>query len=154
MITDKTELYIQKCLPPAPKISAEIGLYFNYDFPVECLSKTIGLNPSEAQIPSLTRINPISGRHNSGYWIYHIGEDTSYDCKALFQSIEKLLSENVDNFTSAIRQYHPECILLRLYVDVEDENEYPSIRLHSDLLNLLAKIQASFDIVIENNYGT
>jgi len=156
MVADKcekaTELGVVKELPIAPKISAEIGLFFDHDFPVEQVTEIMGLHPDETSQKSLTQINPITGHQNVGYWIHRIVTAYSFDCAAILLCIEKLLIEHAEDICKIKSQYDLESIMVRIYIYVEEEDEYPSIRLHPHLLNLLSNINASFDIVIENNY--
>lgn len=141
-------------LPVPPVIYAEIVLCFDYDFPVSVLNGILGIQATGLKRQCETRINPITHLPNPGYWEYRTKEFSSFDCDPLFALLQDLLSELTSNLEQVFVQYLPSDFFVRIYVEVQQENEFPAIRVTPQLLSTMTALNASLDIIVEGDYET
>ena len=140
-------------IPFAPTLFAEICFCFDYDFQIDELDGILNLHPTDSMRFSQTRINPISRKHNYGYWLIRSNGESCFDCESLVHGIEILLKNKTSSFQKMIHKYRPCYSMLRIIVHVKQENEYPVIRMNPELLILLSSLGMSVDIDIENDYS-
>lgn len=141
-------------IPVAPIISARIHLCFDCDFPMDSLNELIGLQAAEMKRQSKTRINPLTHKQNPGYWSYYTERVSSFDCAPFFSSLNRMLMAHAQGLRQAIEQHQPGEIYICIQVLVQQEDEYPSIRLSPQLLSTISSLNAFLDIIVENDYST
>lgn len=143
----------QSQLATPPILYAEITLCFDCNLPVDSLNDIIGLQAIRAMRRQDTRINPFTKRHNPGYWSYRTKRFSSFDCEELFALVSGLLVTHTAEFEKVIRQYTPCELFVRIYVAVQQEGEFPAIRIDPVLLSTLSSLNAYIDIIVENDYA-
>lgn len=140
--------------PIAPVVYAEISVCFDCDFPMDSLNELIGLQAAEMKRQSETRVNPLTHEQNPGYWSYNTERFSSFDCEQFFSSLNQLLMKHAQGFRQAIEQHPPGGLYIFIYVAVQQEDQYPAIRLSPQLLSTISSLNAFLDIVVENDYST
>lgn len=146
-------MYTEKSsIPFAPTLFTEICFCFDYDFHIDELDEIFNLHPTDSLRFSQTRINPISQKHNYGYWLIRSSCKSCFDCESLLGEVEIFIKNNALSFQKMIRDYRPCYSMLRIIVQVNQENEYPVIRINPEMSSLLSSIGMSIDIDIENSY--
>lgn len=143
---------LENALPTPPNLFAEIVLLFDHDFPIEQVNARLGLNPTESKRQFQTRINPMTQEKNPGFWLFQTEVISSFDIKPLLQMIDNFLSAHSTGLHEVIQQYSPSCFILRIRVLVQQEDEYPSIRLDPEILQRLSSFNASIEIDVDNDF--
>ena len=140
--------------PIPPTIYAEISLCFDCDFPMDSLNDIIGLKATETKRKSETKINSITHNPNPGYWLYRTEEFTSFNCDLILDTLNALLSAHAEGLSQAVQQHKPSDLFVFIYVLVQQEGEYPAIRLNPQILSTLSSLNAIVDIIVEDEYLT
>lgn len=137
--------------PPAPPIIwGEICLCFRCDRSARDLLDIIPIIPTKLASRSETKYNPIEQCQNPGYWIYETAKECSFETAALFQNLDDLLKRHMETFQKAKQQFAPCDMFVRLYVQVCQQDEFPTIRISSDMNGTMAALGAYLDIIVED----
>ena len=144
----------QAVLDSAPSCYEELVITFERDFDVQQVSDLLGLQPAEQRRQGCTRLNPVTGKQNPGYWIYRSEGYRSFECGPFFQKLSSFLLRHEQNLKTVCALYAPCEIYLHLFIEVNREGEYPVVRLPPALLRQLGELGVTLDIVTENNYET
>jgi len=137
-------------MPIPPTLFAELILLFDYDFSLDSIDRILGLKPTKSERYFATRVNPITKKHNPGYWLIQFEAISSYDIKPLIQIVECFLSQNSSGLNRVIEQCAPSCFILRIHILVQQEDEYPSIRFEPETMQQLSLYNITLDIEVEN----
>lgn len=141
-------------VPMKPVIFARICLCFDCDFQMDSLNDLIGLQATDVKLQSETRINPLTHKQNPGYWAYYTKRFSTFDCAPFLMSLNQLLISHAQGFRRALEQHQPGEIYIYIRVLVQQEDQYPSIRLTPQLLSTVLSLNAFLDIIVENDYTT
>ena len=140
--------------PVPPTVYGEITLCFAQDFPVESLDSIIGLPASRSQSLHDTRINPVTKQHNPGYWSYRTKAQSAkgFDCTPLFDSLAELISTHEAGLRQTFTQYGPYDFIVRIYIDVQEQGEYPAIAFPPLFLKQLSELAATLEVIVTDCY--
>lgn len=67
--------------------------------------------------------------------------------------MNSLLVTHTAEFEKVIQRYTPCELFVRIYVAVQQEGEFPAIRIDPVLLSTLSSLNAYIDIIVENDYA-
>lgn len=140
--------------PIPPNVYGEIVLCFDCNKPINSLNDIIGIPAQDVKRLQDTRINPITKRHNPGYWVYRtkVFSCPDYDCEPLFMLLNDLLTMHMEGLKKAMHQYAPCDVFIRIYADIQQQGEYPAIRLSSALLSTIVSLDACIDVIIADDF--
>ena len=139
--------------PPLPPIMfAEIDFCFDCEFDTEFLNGVLQLEATETMQRNNTRINPITGCPNPGYWTYRTQEFVSFDCTQFFSLISDLLANHSFGFSKVIDHYTDCEIYLRIYFLIQQEGQFPAIRITPQILHMFSTQNMTVDIIVDNDY--
>ena len=140
--------------PMPPNVYGEIVLCFDCNRPVDALNGMIGIPARDAKRLQDTRINPITKRRNPGYWRYRtkVFSCPDFDCEPLFALLNDLLTAHMEGLKSAMQQYAPCDAFVRVYAELQQQGDYPAIRLSPELLSAIASLKAYVDVIITDAF--
>ena len=135
----------------APLLFAEIVLLFDYDFPVGQIDAIIGVAPTESKCHSQTRVNPLTKKHNPGFWAFQTSKVASFNAEVVLKELDDFIVGHSSALHSIVKKFSPCSVLVRFRFLVRAENEYPAIRFEPEMLAHLSSLGATIDIDIENS---
>ena len=138
----------------APLFAAEFIMTFERDFDVRQINDILGLSATGQRRKGCTRLNPITGKRNPGYWMYRIDTDQSFECEPFFRKLSSFLRRYETAIRNVCTLYPPCELLLQVFVEVNQEGEYPGLRFPPAFLLQLGQLGITLDLVTENNYET
>lgn len=130
----------------------EIIFLFDKDFPMEQIDLLMGVSATESMRQFETRINPMTNQHNDGYWTYRTDSCATYSINLLSNVVSKFFLEHSEGIWQVKQIHTPTNIILRFHISIKCQDEYPSILITPDLLQIVTNFDTSIDIVIDNDY--
>lgn len=129
-----------------PIVIGKLVLCFDMDFDMNAISEYIGLSPSSSQRMSETRINPITKKHNCGFWTIDTNALETYDSSEAQQALYEMTHPYIDKIAEALHAHKGESIYR--FVIKTKENEFPALMFESAFLSDIYFLGAKLDIVI------
>jgi hypothetical protein len=128
------------------KIIAKLILCFEKDLDMQNITEIVGLYPSDSKRMSSTRINPISGIHNCGFWEVQTSEIESYDSVEAQNILLSLTHNYLDKIKHVIETYNGE-VIYRFFIWI-DGDDFPALMFSENFLADVNYLNAKLDVVL------
>lgn len=129
-----------------PKINGKLILCFDTDFDVRIVSDSLRLIPTDLKRMSETVINPITKKHNCGFWEIETHPIETYDCYEVQQRLYQMTHDYIGELNRVILAYKGESIY-RFIVEVSNK-EFPALMFEEDFLADVNYLKSKIDVVL------
>ena len=150
MCVEEYDLCFSPPLPPT--VWGELSLCFDVDFPIDTVSSILGVQPTEAKRQRACRWNAYAGTQNPGYWTITFDKTDTFDGDVVQRAMHTFIAEHERALRQVLERFQPCTALLTIYAVVHQDGEYPSIRLNPYFLQDACRLNASVDIIVDNDY--
>lgn len=147
------EEYHACVLPPlSPTMWGELCFCFDLDFSVDEISAMIGVQPTKAKRRRECSWNFYEGIQNPGYWMLEFCKTDTFDSDEVQAVMHSFIEEHRNKLLEVVERFKPNTTFLRIYTVVHQDGEYPAIRLEPLFIRDAQLLNASIDIILENDY--
>lgn len=127
-----------------PEIYMELSLVFENDFDVNHITQLLGILPDDCKRMGETRINPITQKHNPGYWTLKTETFYDYDIDKAVQAMITKIKEHLLQIRTICIENDGEAIFD--IVPSFDPSNKPAIYFNRDFLDIVDYLNATIDI--------
>lgn len=138
--------------PLSPTMWGELCFCFDMDFSIDEISAVIGVQPTEAKRRRDCSWNFHEGVQNPGYWMIEFFRTDTFDSDEFQMGMHSFIEEYRNKLLEIMERFQPNTAFLRIYTVVHQDGEYPAIRLEPFFIKDAQLLNASIDIIVENDY--
>lgn len=138
--------------PLSPTMWGELCFCFDLDFSIGEISAVIGVQPTKAKRRRECSWNSYEGVQNPGYWVLELCKTNTFDSDEIQAGMHSFIEEHRIRLLEVVERFQPITTFLRIYTLVHQAGEYPAIRLEPFFIQDAQSLNASIDIIVEDDY--